>query len=545
MDNKPSKRSGGAQILCKHKDLRVWISKLILLFGIVNACLYSALLPLWEGFDEPFHFGYVETLWQTGRLPALGRTLLPPDVQETFPLAPVSHIVHRWIPAAITYGDWWVLSREEKQRRRNALDSLRPEPGVSSRPNYEALHPPLAYLFLAPIDRLLARTSITARVLVLRLFAAVFSIVLLFFGARALCRSLSMPEPFVNAALFTMFCSQMLYATIAHVANDWLAVALAALFVAAVVAFVRKPGRRTALAAAAFLAAGLLTKAYFLAFALLGIIIASVLVLRRRTQVGPVVAATLLILVLTGPWYARNLVLYGNISGTYEQFEGIGIKQTLSAAPKIDWLATSGFLSRGSLWTGNNSFTSFSRTTLDIVLAMLFLAILLWALRRRAIQLPELFLFGGILLFSAAIAYDSCASFARMKGDSPGSSPWHTQVLLAPVLSLAYLGMSRWKTFGTVLAAATIVIWSWVLIATWTVKLFPMYAGAGASPMRLRDVGNWYLHGATAHTADFSLLALAPAPFLYAGLLVCLTLTPVIGASIIRSLARSCGTRSH
>jgi hypothetical protein len=525
-------------VLCKDEELRGLTSKLILLFGIVNACLFSALLPLWEGFDEAFHYGYVETLWQTGRLPVLGRTLLPTDVLQTFPLVPVSHIVHRWIPAAITYGDWWPLSQAEKQRRRNALDALRPEPGVSSRPNYEALHPPLAYLVLAPIDLSLSKVSITTRVLVLRLFAAAFSIVLLFFGARALCRSLGMPEPFLNATLFTMFCSEMLYATIAHVANDWLAVALAALFMAALAAFARKPDRGTALITAALLAAGLLTKAYFLAFAILATITGGVLVSRRRAQPGTVVAATLLILVLAGPWYARNLVLYGNLSGTYEQFDGIGIKQTLAAAPKIDWVATSGFLSRGSLWTGNNSFTTFSRATLDIMLALLFLAILLWVLRRSAIQLPELFVFGGILLFSAAIAYDSCANFARMNGDSPGSSPWHTQVLLAPVLSLAYLGMSRWKLFGTVLAAATTAIWGWVLIATWTVKLFPMYSGAGASPMRLRDVGNWYLHGSAAHEGDLSLLALARAPFLYAGLLVCLTLTILIGASIIRSLAR-------
>ena len=52
-----------------------------MLFGLVNACLYSALLPLWEGFDEAFHYGYVETLWQTHRLPVLGRTLLPADVE--------------------------------------------------------------------------------------------------------------------------------------------------------------------------------------------------------------------------------------------------------------------------------------------------------------------------------------------------------------------------------------------------------------------------------------------------------------------------------
>ena len=41
----------------------------ILCFGIINACLYSALLPLWEGFDEPFHFAYVQQLANGWGLP--------------------------------------------------------------------------------------------------------------------------------------------------------------------------------------------------------------------------------------------------------------------------------------------------------------------------------------------------------------------------------------------------------------------------------------------------------------------------------------------
>jgi len=35
---------------------------LLIGFAAANAVLYSALLPLWEGFDEPFHFGYVQRL---------------------------------------------------------------------------------------------------------------------------------------------------------------------------------------------------------------------------------------------------------------------------------------------------------------------------------------------------------------------------------------------------------------------------------------------------------------------------------------------------
>jgi hypothetical protein len=498
----------------------------------VNASLFSALLPLWEGFDEAFHYAYVEHLWQHNRLPVLGRTLVPNDVSLSFRFAPVSYIVHRWIPEAISYDAWFSLPQAEKEQRRRELELIRPEPADSSRPKYEAHHPPLAYWSIS-------KAPITVRVLIVRLFAAVMSTVLLYFGAVALCRVLKMPERFSNAILFTIFCSEMLYATIAHVANDWLAVGLSALFLAALAKFVEKPDRRSGLATASWLAAGLLTKAYFLVFGLLTLAATAILIWRRRTTVKPALAGAMLVLALAGPWYVRNLVLYGNLSGTHEEFDGIGIRQALAAAPRINWVATTGFLARGSLWTGNNSFTSFSRSTLNIVLALLLVALAAWGLQRRAIQPAERILFAAIVLFSIAVGYASCASFADKNGDVPGASPWYTQVLLAPVMALAYLGMSRWKGFGPVLAACTSAIWTWVLIATWSVKLFPMYSGGGAAPMRMHDIWNWYVHSAAGHTRDLSLMALTPAPSLYIGLLISFTLSILLSAAIIRDLISS------
>jgi hypothetical protein len=505
----------------------------------VNASLYCALLPLWEGFDEAFHYAYVEYLWQYNRFPVLGRTLVPNDVFLSFRFAPVSYIVHRWIPEAISYDAWFLLPQAEKEERRRELELIRPEPASSSRPNYEAHHPPLAYILLAPLDWSISKAPITVRVLVLRLFAAAISTILLYFGATALCRILEMPERFANATLFTIFCSEMLYATIAHVANDWLAIGLSALFLAALAKFVRKPDRRSGLATAAWLAAGLLTKAYFLVFGLLALAAAASLIWRRHTRVKPALAGAMLVLALAGPWYTRNLVLYGNLSGTHEEFDGIGIRQALTAAPRINWVATTGFLARSSLWTGNNSGTSFSRSTLNIVLALLLVALAAWGLRGREIQPAERIVFAAVVLFSIAVAYASCASFADKNGDVPGASPWYAQVLLMPVMALAYLGMSRWKRFGPVLAACTSAIWTWVLIATWAVKLFPMYSGGGAAPMRVHDVWNWYPHSAAAHTRDLSLLALAPASALYIGLLISLTLSILLSAAIIRDLISS------
>ncbi|HYL77337.1 MAG TPA: hypothetical protein VEU96_24200 [Bryobacteraceae bacterium] len=502
----------------------------------MNASLYSALLPLWEGFDEAFHYAYVETLWQTGRLPVLGRALVPNDVFRTFGLVPFSHVVHRWIPGSITFDEWFSLPQAEKEQRRRDLELIRNEPATSSRPNYQAHQPPLAYLTLALLDWPMSRAPIAIRVLILRLFAAVFSTILLYLGATALFRTLQIPELFANAALFTVFCSQMLYATIAHVANDWLAVGVSALCIAAIAEFVNKPDRRSALIAAFWLAVGLLSKAYFLVFAPFALAVTVTLVWKRRTQVKTVLGGTVLVLALAGPWYIRNVILYGNVGGTHEAFDGIGIRQALAAAPQIDWVATAGFLARGSIWTGNGSFTSFSRSTLNIVLGLVAAALAAWGFRRRAIQPAERIVFATIVLFSIAIAYATCVLFAHDNGAIPGASPWYAPVLLTPVMALAYLGMSPWNRFGPVLAGLTITIWTWILIATWTVKLFPMYSGAGAAPMRLHDVWNWYVHEAAAHASDLSLLALAPAPLLYAGMLVSLTLSIVLSAAIIRDL---------
>jgi hypothetical protein len=516
----------------------VRIRHAILLFGVCNACLYSGLLPLWEGFDEPFHYAYVESLWQTHQLPVLGRTLIPSDVYSSFRLAPVSYIVHGWIPQATTFDAWFLLPEPEKEQRRNELELLRPQPESPAGTTYEAHHPPLAYLLLALLDWPMSSAPLTVRILVLRLFAAVFSTVLLYFGATALCRTLRLPDRFANATLFTIFCSEMLYATIAHVANDWLAVGISALFLASLARFVITPDRRSALIAASWLAAGLLAKAYFLAFALLALAAAAMLIWRGRASWKVALPAGVLVLALAGPWYARNLVLYKNISGTQEEYDGIGVRQSLAAAPRIDWVATAGFLARGSLWTGNNSFTSFSQKTLNGVLALLFVALAAWGLSSRLIQPAEQMLFAAIVLFSAAVAYACCASFAHTHGDVRGASPWYTQVLLTPVVTLAYLGMSRWKSFGPILAICTVALWTWVLITTWTLKLFPLYSGGDAAPMRVHDIWNWYMHSAAAHMHDLSLLALAPAPVLYAGLLVSLTLTIALSAAVMRGLIR-------
>jgi hypothetical protein len=499
---------------------------MVLLFGLLNACLYSALLPLWEGFDEPFHYAYVESLRESHRLPALGRSFLTDDVFSSFRFAPMSYLIHQTTGQGITYEQWSALPQAEKQMRRAQLDGLRPQP-EGDRPNYEAQHPPLAHLILAALDWPMSPLSLTTRVLVLRLFGGLASVLLLWIGTTSLCGTLAVPEVYADAALFTLFSSQMLYATIAHVANDWLAVGISAMFLAALAVFAAKPARRAATIAGLWLAAGLVTKAYFLAFALAALILVLFLFKRKLISLTTVLPGVLIVMLVATPWYVRNQILYGNFIGTREAYDGIGVRQTFAAFPRIDWRSGIGFIARGSLWTGNNSFTTFSRLTLNIALGLLLAALGAWVLRRRAIRAPELATFGSVVIFSIAVAYHSAAEFAHTNGNTPGASPWYTQAVLAPVFVLAYLGLSRWRRFGPILSASIMAIWTWILIATWTIKLFPLYSGAGAAPMHIRDIVRWYTHDAAAHMSDLSLLALAPAPLLYS--LMLLSIATAIG----------------
>jgi hypothetical protein len=499
--------------------------RLILASAIVNAALFAALLPLWEGFDEAFHYGYVEELWQSRKLPVLGRTTMPADVVASFQLAPISNVVRPAMREAIGYDGWFALPDRDREERRRALERLHADPRPTARGNYEAHQPPLAYLLLAPIDWSLAKFPLLIRVLALRLFCGISSALLMFFGARALCRALEAPEPFATAVLFCVLSSEMFYAAAAHVANDWLAVGIAAFF------FVALAERRSPLRVAAWLSAGLLTKAYFVVFALFA---AAALLWQYRSRVRALAPAAALVAIVAGPWYVRNIALYGSPGGSPESFDGIGIRQTLAAATRIDWPATVGYLARASLWTGNNMFNSYSRATLNFLLALLALGMAMWCSGRRAAKSAEWVTFAAVAVFLAAVFYEGSAMVAdRPTQAVAGPSPWYTQALLAPILSLVFLGCARWNRAGRAIAAVIATLWAWILAATWIFKLFPMYA-SGTPLLRAKDAWHWWTH---THAHVLSLTALAPAAWLYAGLAAALALT--VGAWSIIALLLS------
>jgi hypothetical protein len=467
---------------------------LFLAYGVCNAVLYAGLLPLWDGFDEPFHYSYVEQLSRRGELPVQGRATLSQEVWDSLALAPGSYLVKRNIGQVIAFDEYFSRTAAERAELRARLNALDPRTGAarSDMPNYEAHQPPLAYAVLAIFDRLWSGAPLLVRVLRLRLFCGILSAIAMGLLTLRIAARLGLSERWGEVAAFLVLSSQMFYASTAHVANDWLAIPLAAALILAALT----PG--AALTFGVILAAGLLTKAYFLA--VLPFAAYEIYRSRRPIALLPLLAAV--------PWYARNVSLYHDLSGMQETAgRGIPIGAILHALPHFPWLRSLGATLTHALWSGNNSDTTFNALTVDVMLVLLAVAAVLWLRQRRPMDTT---LIAAAASFAAGLLYSTLLSYTVTGGVQISPSPWYMQPLFAPILCLCVAGMARSGRAGIALRIATVSLWAYVICATWLAKLVPLYAGYSGRTS-VANLWRWY----TTASPDISQIALMPAAALW------------------------------
>lgn len=462
----------------------------LLLYGCLNALLYASLMPLWEGFDEPFHYGYVQSLSRWHSLPVLGRTPLPAEVAESLALAPGSHIVQRNLPSVRSFAEYFALPADARRMLRARLDRLAANapPSQGEGMNYEAQQPPLAYALLAPFDWLWADVSLPARIWRLRLLAALFAVLATGAFTWLLARELSMGSPWREIAVFLVLSSQMFYATTAHIANDWLAVSLMAASGWAAVRFALRPEPRRAAIFGLLLAAGLLAKASFLAL----LPAAAGLLLIGRARSLRNAAALALALLPAVPWYTRNLVLYHRVSGLIEPSGGAGVGVLWKAAWQIDWLRADAVLLRGSCWMGNNSNLMLSGTTVNLMLALLAAGALLYLRRvRRRGCATEGAVLAALVSFAAGLVYATVLNFVQCEGVAASAAPWYAFGIAPWLACLLVMGLAEGRTFGRGIASLTVLAWAYVMGITFWLKLIPLYAGYTDRVLIVRVLA-WY-----------------------------------------------------
>ena len=505
---------------------------LLLAFAFANAIVYSSLMPLWEGFDEPWHYGYVQSLRLTRCLPVLGETRLSREVWNSMLACPASHVVaHAW-PELLTFDRYFALDAAARARMRLGLESI---PHAEARlpdehTNYEAQQPPLAYALLAAPDLLLSHASITVRVLWLRLLVSGLAALITFFAATSLFRTLGLPATYQALGLFFLFACQMYWAAVAHIANDALGVAFTVWFAAACAAFCAQPRRAGALWLALATSLGLLTKAYFLPL----LVLAAFVVAYRRIRALTLFAGV--VVVLAGPWYLRNLLLYRNFSGLLMTSGGVS---SISSLARVDWSRTIPYMLRATLWTGNNSFTSFSAVTLNCLLVLLAAGLVLYGVGaiRRGAAAAEWSVLGFLAVYGAAVILVVGNDVAFLNGASAGAAPWYTIVLLTPALALALLGLSRSRRMGSLIAASIALLWSYVCVATYLVKLIPLYGGYSQGRMTLKETLQWY-RSSHELTSMLSTISLAPPFVIYLGTGVTVSLAIALAVRLVQGLTK-------
>lgn len=495
------------------------------------------MLPVWEGFDEPFHYGYVETLVTDHRLPVVKRSFVSQEIRQSLKLLPVSWILHNALPESISFEQWFRLSRSERDARLTRIRELTTpfEGEASDLANYEAQQAPLAYVVLAPFAAALERVELRSRVLLLRLLVSTASAGLLLFAANLSLEALGVAHWFRLAALACIFESQMLWASIAHIGNDWLAIPLSTLFLALLVRAVRGDERKYLLLSAAALVAGLWTKAYFLAFVPVFAALVAARIWRRRMDARAALLALGIVVVGGAPWYARNMVLYGSLSGTQESIAGIGLGQAAGAFAHINWISSTIDLFRWSLWTGNWSFVSFSRMTLNIELVLMAAAFVLLSARVRQMRAGESWALGACLVFFLGLVYQTSATWVATHGEARNAEPWYMQCILPCVWAIAFLSLQRSERLGRILAAALVGVAAWIAAATYLFKLIPLYGGFSGRATLAATVA-WWRHLSTETLAQ---TIPGPLPLTFVSLAAFLVSLALLNFLVLRGLVAS------
>ncbi len=505
----------------------------LLIYGALNAILYAGLLPLWEGFDEPFHYAYVQQLWRQRSLPRLGRSILTAEIQDSLPVAPGSYLVHRNIPIVISFQDYFARSEEYRHELRRRLETLDPHSAAqpAGGPNYEAQQPPLAYAILAPFDAALSGIPLVWRILELRLVAVLLATIVTGLVTWRLAKQLGLSEGWARSALFLVFSSQMFYATAAHVANDWLALALFALLLSAAISLWENPGLRNASWLFGTLSAGLLTKVYFLAMAPAALIVAAYLWRTRKLTARSALLASLPMAV-AAPWYVRNVVLYHDLTGMMHSAGGIPFRELFRTTFQIPWPRILANSASTGLWTGNNSDTAFSAKTIHFMVLLLLASGVMYLVAALKNSWPERerLLMALLATFAAGLLYSVVLMYWSAKGAQISIPPWYTQLLLAPGMCLVMLGLSRGGRTGKIVHAMMLCCWSYVISATYVAKLIPLYAGYPGERARLLELVRWYAHSSDRISRTLGDTALLPPSLIWllTGMVIAIALSMAV-----------------
>jgi hypothetical protein len=160
---------------------------------------HVALLPPWEGFDEEAHYSSLQQLVDAHELPRLGTAHLSQGVESYGTSAPMRYMPNPPTRAAgkFTYRSFFEAPDDVIARGRVVVHERPPEPRryiAGARGNWEAQHPPLYYVVLAPAYLLTRQLSWAAHLFILRSVSYLLAWLALVLGVYTCARAIPAPR---------------------------------------------------------------------------------------------------------------------------------------------------------------------------------------------------------------------------------------------------------------------------------------------------------------------------------------------------------------
>src|SRR5688572_15233336 len=121
------------------------------IFFLLMGLLVSLVVPLGEGFDEPWHLGYVQYVATTGRLPAGPSQHLSVELEGFLNRHPIGWRLHEIYPSLQSQEEYWRTNEPERMQIDASLRELRfsnvyQEGSGRFSEQYESHQAPLYYL---------------------------------------------------------------------------------------------------------------------------------------------------------------------------------------------------------------------------------------------------------------------------------------------------------------------------------------------------------------------------------------------------------------
>ena len=418
------------------------------------------MLPLWEGWDEYAHFAGIQHWTDHGTLPHT-TDRISREIDESMRLAPLPWELG-WIgPPYVTHAAWWALPAAEREDRTRRLAAL--SPGLAHQPAteingrpfvfYEAQQPPVFYWIASAVMRPASDWPLGERVRLIRLlsvFLASFAIPFTFLAGRSVTAFAT-----YGAALLAVAPGFAIDS--AHVANDGLAIGIAALFL-----WLMTREKTSWFAAGLVLGAAILVKASLLVLAPILI----VLWIRRPKPLGLALA---LGLAIGGWWYVRNLLIGVPLTGWQES---VPIDRVAVAAVALfrngGWVNEAYTIAKSFTWFGAWSFITL-RTWMYLILEICAIGGMLAGVanKKASVRVPLVF----TICFAIAITGGAAAYYAvHAVAGIPG---WYLWPAGGAMAILIVAGLGRFSIAFAGMLALTDLFGA-------AARMMPYYAGLAA-----------------------------------------------------------------